>query len=40
MIISNKHGIYQLPRELPNNLRLRVLGNLEISEKSLNFVEL
>ena len=26
-IISNKHGIYQLPRHLPNDLRLRTLGN-------------
>ena len=26
-IISNKHGMYQLPHELPNDLRLRVLGN-------------
>ena len=26
-IISNKHGIYELPHELPNNLRLRTLGN-------------
>ena len=23
----NKHGIYELPYELPNNLRLRILGN-------------
>ena len=23
VIISNKHGIYELPHELPNNLRLR-----------------
>ena len=27
MIISNKLGIYDLSDELPNNLRLRVLGN-------------
>ena len=27
VIISNKHGIYKLPQELPNNLRLRTLGN-------------
>ena len=27
VIISNKHGIYELPHELPNNLRLRTLGN-------------
>ena len=27
VIISNKHGIYEFPHELPNNLRLRILGN-------------
>ena len=27
MIINNKHGIYELPHELPNDLRLRILGN-------------
>ena len=26
-IITYKHGIYELPHELPNNLRLRILGN-------------
>ena len=26
MIISNEYGIYKFPRELPNNLRLRILG--------------
>ena len=30
VIISNKHGIYELPHELPNDLRLR----------SQNFIEL
>ena len=34
LIISNKYGIYELPHELPNDLRLRIYGNLEISEKS------
>ena len=29
VIISNKHGIYELPHELPNDLRLRTLGNQE-----------
>ena len=24
---GNKHGIHELPHKLPNNLRLRVLGN-------------
>ena len=27
VIISNKHGIYELPDELPKDLRLRILGN-------------
>ena len=27
VIISNKHGIYELPHELSNDLRLRTLGN-------------
>ena len=27
IIISNKQGIYELPYELPNDLRLRILGN-------------
>ena len=27
MIISNKPGIYELPHELPNGLRLKILGN-------------
>ena len=26
-IISNKHGIYELAHEVPNDLRLRILGN-------------
>ena len=26
-IITYKHDIYELPNELPNNLRLRILGN-------------
>ena len=34
VIISYKYGIYKLPHELPNNLRLRILGNQEISGKS------
>ena len=29
VIISNKHGIYELPHELPNDLRLRTLGNIK-----------
>ena len=39
-IVSNKHGIYKLPHELLNELRLRTLGNQEISRKSQNFIEL
>ena len=35
-IISYKHGIYDLPHELPSNLKLRILGNQKISGKSLN----
>ena len=27
VIISNKHNIYELPHELPNDLRLRKLEN-------------
>ena len=26
-IITDKDGIYELPHEFPNNLRLRILGN-------------
>ena len=38
-IITDKHGICELPHELPNDLRLRILGNYEISGKSQNFIE-
>ena len=34
VIISNKHRV-KLPDDLPNDLRLRILGNSEISGKSL-----
>ena len=27
-IITYKHGIYELPHKLPNDLRLRKLGNI------------
>ena len=40
VIISNKHGIYELPHKLPNDLRLRILGNWERSGKSQNIIEL
>ena len=36
VIISNKHGIY----ELPNDLRLMTRGNYEISKRSQNIIEL
>ena len=29
VIIAYKHGIYELPHELPNDLRLRILGNIK-----------
>ena len=38
-IITYKHGIYKLPHELPNYLRLRILGNWKMSGKSKNFKE-
>ena len=28
VILSNKHGIYELPEDLLNNLRLRKLGHI------------
>ena len=34
VITSYKYGIYAWPHEFPNDLNLRILGNLEISEKS------
>ena len=39
-VISNKHGIYELPHEFPDDLRLRILGNNERSGKCPNFKEL
>ena len=30
-IISYKRGIFDLPHELPNEFRLRILGNQEVS---------
>ena len=27
-IVTYEHGIYELPHKLPNNLRLRKLGNI------------
>ena len=40
VIISNKHAIYELPHELPNNVGLRILENYGRSGKSQNFMEL
>ena len=40
VIIRNKHGIYKLSQELPNDVRLRILGKLERSGKSQNPIEL
>ena len=40
MIISNKHDVYEFSHELPNELRLRILGNYKISGKSQSVVEL
>ena len=31
-IITYEHGIYELPHELPNDLRLNILGNSEYQE--------
>ena len=31
VIISNKHGIYELPHELPNHVRLKYHKNLKTS---------
>ena len=33
LIISNKHGIFELLRKLPNNLGTGILENQEISRK-------
>ena len=38
-IITYKHGIYKFSNELPNDLRLSILGNYEILAKCLNFRE-
>ena len=39
VIITNKHGISELPHELANNLRHRILGKYEKTRKSQNFTE-
>ena len=38
-IITNQPGIYELPHELQNDLRLRILGNQEKSRKCLSLIE-
>ena len=38
-IITYEHGIYDLPQELPNDLRLKILGNKGILGKCLNIIE-
>ena len=39
MISSTVSLVYQLPDELPNDLRFRILGNKEILEKSQIWME-
>ena len=38
-IITYKHGIYELPHELPNDLRLSASENYEISGEYLDPIE-
>ena len=38
-IITHKHGVYELPHELPHDVRLGILRDEEISGKCLNFIE-
>ena len=38
-IITYKCGMYELPHKFPNDLRLSIPGNCEISGKYLNFIE-
>ena len=37
--ITYKQGIYELPHDFTNDIRLRILKNYEISGKCLNFIE-
>ena len=39
-IFSSKQGVYELPDDLPNDLRLRILGNKQKSGESPNLLEL
>ena len=38
-IITYRHGIYELPHELPKDLKLRILGNWEILAKCLHCIK-
>ena len=38
-IITYKHGIYELPHEFPNDLRLRILAHYQMSETCQNLIE-
>ena len=40
VIISNKHGISDFSHKLPDDLRLKILGNWEILRRSQIFIEL
>ena len=40
MISNNKHGIYGLYHELPNNLKVTILGNYEIPGQSQSVMDL
>ena len=37
-VISNKQGVCEVPHELPNDLRFRILGNKEKSGKPQNLL--
>ena len=38
-INTYKYGLYELPDNFPNDLRLRILENYEILAKCVNFTE-
>ena len=38
-IVTYNNGIHHFPHELPNDLRISILENYEILEKSQNFIE-
>ena len=40
MIVNNKHGIYKLPQEIPNDFRLSILRNQVKSVKFQHYIEL